>query len=73
MHANLKRYIDSPQCSLDRMVEYLDKMVVAQQAEIKKSFENSLIVTKNQHKIPLLDNLRGWVSHKALDLLVDEL
>lgn len=73
MHANLKRYIESPKCSLDRMVDYLDRMVVSQQAEIRKSFENSLIVVKNHHKIHLFDNLRGRVSHKALDLLVEEI
>ncbi|KAD3640535.1 hypothetical protein E3N88_29758 [Mikania micrantha] len=35
-------------------------------------FETSLIKTMGHHKLPIFDNLRGKVSHKALDLLVEE-
>ena len=40
---------------------------------MKHGFETSLIKTMGHHKIPLFNNLRGKVSHKALDLLLDEI
>ncbi|KAD3336425.1 hypothetical protein E3N88_31944 [Mikania micrantha] len=39
---------------------------------MKHDFETSLIKTMGHHKLPIFDNLRGKVSHKALDLLVEE-
>ncbi|KAL8232388.1 hypothetical protein R6Q57_002166 [Mikania cordata] len=39
---------------------------------MKNYFETSLIKTMGYHKLAIFDNLRGKVSHKALDLLVEE-
>lgn len=72
MHASLKSYLNTTNSTLLQLVGYVDEIIRSQEFEIKKSFEDSLIVTMNHHKVPWLDNLRGRVSHKALDLLVGE-
>ncbi|KAD2393398.1 hypothetical protein E3N88_40375 [Mikania micrantha] len=40
--------------------------------KMNHDFETSLIKTMGHHKLPIFDILRGKVSHKALDLLVEE-
>ena len=73
MHASLKACLYSYNNTLNQLVGYFDTIVQSQEIEIKKSFEESQIKIMNDHRIPLFDNLRGQVSHKALDLLIAEL
>ncbi|XP_035839422.1 PKS-NRPS hybrid synthetase CHGG_01239 isoform X1 [Helianthus annuus] len=71
-HANLKRYITRGS-SLVRIARCVIDIVETQYDEIQKSFTESIEKTINHHRHPLLDNLRGKVSHEALDLLAKEL
>jgi len=73
MHAKLKAYLRSHNSTLLQLVDFVDQIITSQEREIKKTFEDSLVVTMNHHKVPWLDNLRGRVSLKALDLLVNEM
>lgn len=72
-HANLKRYINTPNCSLDKLVGYVDEVIRAQTIALHESFETSLIKTMSDHRLPLFDYIRGKVSHQCLDLLVVQL
>jgi hypothetical protein len=72
-HANLKRSINSTNCSMDTLVMYVDEIIKAQAVQLRESFESSQIKIMRHHRLPLFDYLRGKVSHKALDLLVTEL
>ncbi|XP_022004081.1 uncharacterized protein LOC110901572 [Helianthus annuus] len=71
-HANLKRYVTRGS-SLERIARCVIDIVETQYDEIQKSFTESIEKTMNHHRHPLLDNLRGNVSHEALDLLAKEL
>ncbi|KAF5822950.1 putative MULE transposase domain, FHY3/FAR1 family [Helianthus annuus] len=71
-HANLKRYITRGS-SLVRIARCVIDIVETQYDEIQKSFTESIEKTMNHHRHPLFDNLRGKVSHEALDLLAKEL
>lgn len=71
-HSNLKRFLRSPNSTLASLVGFVNEIVQAQEVKMKHDFETSLIKTMGHHKLPIFDNLRGKVSHKALDLLVEE-
>ncbi|XP_022041249.2 uncharacterized protein LOC110943825 [Helianthus annuus] len=71
-HANLKRYITRGS-SLERIARCIIDIVETQYDEIQKSFTESIEKTMNHHRHRMLDNLRGKVSHEALDLLEKEL
>ncbi|XP_035838030.1 uncharacterized protein LOC118485722 [Helianthus annuus] len=71
-HANLKRYVTRGS-SLERIARCVIDIIETQYGEIQKSFTDSIEKTMNHHKNLLLDNLRGKVSHTALDLLEGEL
>ena len=68
-HRDFKRYLKSANNSLHTLVEYVDKIVIRQETQIKHAFETSLIKTMEDHRLPIFDFLRGNVSHAALDYL----
>jgi len=72
-HALFKKYLHGTNSTLDRLVKHVDKIVDQQYIAIKESFEKSLIKRMSNHNLTLLEDLRGKVSHKALDLLADEI
>jgi len=71
-HANLKRYLHSSKTNLDTFVRILDEIVKSQFTSIKSTFETSRIERKNKHKVPILTNLHGIVSHEALDIIMGQ-
>ncbi|KAF5787840.1 hypothetical protein HanXRQr2_Chr10g0457351 [Helianthus annuus] len=71
-HANLKRYITRGS-SLEPIARCIIDIVETQYDEIQKRFTESIENTVNHHRHRMLDNLRGKVSHEALDLLAKEL
>ncbi|KAD2060942.1 hypothetical protein E3N88_41928 [Mikania micrantha] len=57
----------------DNRQSFVDQMVESQEVNMKHGFETSLIKIMGHHKLPMFNNLRDKVSHKALDLLLDEI
>nr|KAJ0198466.1 hypothetical protein LSAT_V11C700378030 [Lactuca sativa] len=59
--------------SLAKIVGVIDRFVKSQLIAINESFEKSMTVSKQENKFLCFDILRGNVSLKALDMLVEEL
>jgi len=78
-HANLKRFLENANSSLERVVDFVDEVVSLQYIQIKHTFGTSQTKIMNPHK--LVTNLKGQqmfanlyrrVSHTALDLMEKE-
>nr|KAJ0186779.1 hypothetical protein LSAT_V11C900494370 [Lactuca sativa] len=72
-HSALKKYLQEKNYSLAKFVGAIDWFMKSQLTAINDSFEKSMIVSKHKHKFLCFDLLRGNVSLKALDMLVEEL
>ena len=73
-HSELKRHCGSHHNALHKIVGYIHDIVIKQRRLVNKSLEDSLSkVMKHHRDLPILDNLRGHVSHHALNLLDNEL
>lgn len=71
-HAKLKRYLDSSQSDLKASLSSIHQVVQSQDTAIKASIEHSRIVTRHQFKIPHFQELVGFVSSHALDIIFKE-
>ncbi|OVA05760.1 Ovarian tumor [Macleaya cordata] len=72
-HAKLKRWLDTNSGNFVTCWHTMHLMLQTEISEIKADFEKSLTQTKHRHQIKHLTKLRNYVSHLALDRLVDEL
>nr|KAJ0215804.1 hypothetical protein LSAT_V11C300123480 [Lactuca sativa] len=72
-HSVLKKYLQEKNYSLAKFVGAIDRFVKSQLTAINESFEKSMIVSKHEHRFSCFDLLRGNVSLKALDMLIEEL
>ncbi|KAJ9560030.1 hypothetical protein OSB04_005190 [Centaurea solstitialis] len=71
-HAKLKRYLDSSKSDLETTVTYIHQVIQSQVTSIKASVEQSKIVFRHRFKDLHFDELRGFVSSHALDIIFKE-
>ncbi|KAJ0744143.1 putative OTU domain, FHY3/FAR1 family protein [Helianthus annuus] len=71
-HAKLKKFLNSVNCTLDKIVRHIDEVVNSQYTIVKDSFEKSRTVLMHKHNLPMLKLLHGSVSHEALDIIIAE-
>ncbi|KAI3835931.1 hypothetical protein MKX03_029308 [Papaver bracteatum] len=69
-HANLKSLLAASNFSI--CWTSMHKMICDELIDIKASFENSLISVPNEYLLPAFEELRGCVSHKAMEFLLLE-
>ena len=72
-HALLKLYLESTQSNLDRLLSAVDKILFAQEREIKESFNRSKNEKFNKCDIPIFSELWYKVSKHAFNLMHVEL
>ncbi|KAF9590977.1 hypothetical protein IFM89_000522 [Coptis chinensis] len=71
-HATLKRDLGSINYDFLGMWQMIHPSITVQITEIKVSFERSLSLVKHEHNCLFFQNIRGFVSINALDLIVNE-
>lgn len=71
-HALLKTHLNG-QVRPHRLVECVGHIVIGQHTAITESFEKSMIKRGKQYNSPYFIKLHGVVSHKALDILLEEI
>ncbi|KAJ0754861.1 putative transcription factor FAR family [Helianthus annuus] len=59
-HAKLKKFLNSANCTLDKIVRHIDEVVNSQYTIVKDSFEKSRTVLMHKHNLPMLKLLHGW-------------
>ncbi|KAI3942834.1 hypothetical protein MKW92_049243 [Papaver armeniacum] len=69
-HANLKSLLAASNFST--CWTSMHKMICDELIDIKASFENSLISVPHEYLLPAFEELRGCVSHKAMEFLLLE-
>ncbi|XP_019158464.1 PREDICTED: uncharacterized protein LOC109155202 [Ipomoea nil] len=71
-HANLKKYLESSQSDLETSLDYIDRVIKSQDTSIKSSLEQSKIVIRHRFNTSHFQELRGFVSIHALNLIFNE-
>ena len=71
-HSKLKRHLESCQGNFYHNWEKIHAMVEGQRTEILGSFERSLGCVQHTFGMPIFKELRGFVSMKALEHVLDE-
>ncbi|KAF5185048.1 Far1-related sequence [Thalictrum thalictroides] len=72
-HSSFKRALTSSKYDFLGMWHMIHPLLTVQITEITASFERSLICVKHDHDILCFQNIRGFVSINALDLIVGEM
>ena len=71
-HAKLKIYIESPKTELEIFLSHIHQVIQSQDTSIKASFEMSRNIRKRRLEKPHFQNLWGFVSFYALDMIFNE-
>ncbi|XP_057806170.1 PKS-NRPS hybrid synthetase cheA-like [Salvia miltiorrhiza] len=71
-HATLKRWLGSSQGDFDSSWNTINSLIELQHTQIRASFEQSLNVVEHNFKPTLFRDLRGLISRKALNEILDE-
>lgn len=71
-HSKLKSYLNSAQSSLPTFMNKINQVIQSQDTEIKASIQQSRSITKHLHRIPHFQQLCGFVSLYALDIMLQE-
>ncbi|XP_019178337.1 PREDICTED: uncharacterized protein LOC109173552 [Ipomoea nil] len=71
-HAKLKKYLESSQSDLETSLVYIDRVIQSQDTSIKASLEQSKILIRHRFNTSHFQELRGFVSIHALNLIFNE-
>lgn len=71
-HSKLKLCLGSSQGDFDSSWNTVNSLIELQHTEIRASFEQSINVVEHNFKPELFKELRGLVSRKALNMILDE-
>ncbi|MCL7025726.1 hypothetical protein MKW94_019008 [Papaver nudicaule] len=71
-HVKLKSQLGSSASTLTTCWTSMHQMICNELIDIKASFEKSLISVPHEYMLPAFKELRGYVSHKAMELLLLE-
>lgn len=71
-HAKLKRYLDSSKLDLENAIKRIHQVIPSQVTSIKASIEQSKIVVRHRFIMPHFDELHGFVSSHALNIIFKE-
>ena len=69
-HSRLKKYLESSKENFTSLWHVLNRMIIGQITAVTESFEHSLIRVMRAYHLPALRDLRGYISHHALNLIL---
>ncbi|KAK3185165.1 hypothetical protein Dsin_032451 [Dipteronia sinensis] len=72
IHVKLKRHLGAPLGNFDTSWKKMHALLELRYTEIKASFERSLTIVQHNFKAPIFEELRGFVSINAMNMILAE-